>query len=121
MSINITSTSDRLATDSQTSSSAQEEGKQKYAGMSAPMAALPDPAVIAKLANEFFAALPGAPATPSVSSVSPNEVDLGAVPGAAPRTAAPDYPREMFSFPAAPDPRSVPGKPQLSSAHRHAE
>ena len=96
MSINITSTSDRLATDSQTSSSAQEEGKQKYAGMSAPMAALPDPAVIAKLANEFFAALPGAPATPSVSSVSPNEVDLRAVPGAAPRVAAPDYPREMF-------------------------
>ena len=116
MSINITSTSDRLATDSQTSSSAQEEGKQKYAGMPAPMAALPDPAVIAKLANEFFAALPGAPATPSVSSVSPNEVDLRAVPGAAPRVAAPDYPREMFSFPAAPDPRSVPGGPQLPSS-----
>jgi cysteine desulfurase/selenocysteine lyase len=47
------------------------------------MSAVPDPAVIAKLANEFFAALPGA-ASPANATV-------------------PDYPREMFSFPAAPN------------------
>jgi len=63
--------------------------------MSGAMAAVPDPAVLARLANEFFAALPGA--------------------------AAPDYPREMLSVPAAPSPRAVavpgvPGVPQLPSS-----
>jgi cysteine desulfurase/selenocysteine lyase len=118
MSINITSTSDRIATDLPTSFSTQEEGTQRYEGMSAAMAALADPAVIAKLANEFFAALPGAaaPRDAGVSSASPKEVDLRAIPGAAPRAAAPDYPREVFSFPAAPNPRSVPGVPQPPSS-----
>ena len=77
MSINITSTSDPLATDGQTSPStpatAQEEGTQKYQGVSALMSTVPDPTVIAKLANEFFAALPGAAVPPNVlpSSLSP--------------------------------------------------
>jgi cysteine desulfurase / selenocysteine lyase len=115
MSINTTSTSDRIATDSPTSSSAQaaaqEKGAQQYEGMPA---ALPDPAVIARLANEFFAALPGAavPADATVSPPSPGEVDLRAISGAAPRAAVPDHQREMFSFPAVLNPRSVPGLPQ---------
>jgi cysteine desulfurase/selenocysteine lyase len=82
MSINTTSTSDRIAPSSPTSSSAQEKAAQEYQGV----AAVPDPAVIARLANEFFAALPGA--------------------------TAPDYPREIFSVPAVPNPRAVvPGIP----------
>jgi cysteine desulfurase / selenocysteine lyase len=105
MSINITSTSDPLVTDGPTSSStpatAQEEGTQKYQGVSALMSAVPDPAVIAKLANEFFAALPGAPVPPNApSSLSPPQAE--AIP-AAPGAAVPDYPRGMFSFPAAPN------------------
>jgi cysteine desulfurase / selenocysteine lyase len=104
MSINITSTSDPLTTDAPTSSStpatAQEEGTQKYQGVSAPMSALPDPTMIAKLANEFFAALPGAAVPPNAPSSSPNQA--GAVP-AAPGAVVPDYPRETFSSPAAPN------------------
>jgi hypothetical protein len=123
MSINITSTSDPLVTDGPTSSStpatAQEEGTQKYQGVSALMSAVPDPAVIAKLANEFFAALPGAPVPPNApSSLSPPQA--GAIP-AAPGAAVPDYPRGMFSFPAAPNapqPTSPqpPRQPALSEA-----
>ena len=60
MSINTTSTSDRIGTDSATSSSTEKEGTRKYEGVSALLSAAPDPDVIAKLANEFFAALPGA-------------------------------------------------------------
>jgi cysteine desulfurase / selenocysteine lyase len=95
MSINTTSTSDRIATGSPTSSSAQEQATQQYQGMPGAMAAVPDPAVIARLANEFFAALPGA--------------------------AAPDYPRDVFSVAAVPNPRAVappgiPGVPQLPSS-----
>jgi cysteine desulfurase / selenocysteine lyase len=114
MSINITSTSDRLATDSPTSSPApaavQETGTQQYSGVPAAMTALPDPTVIAKLANEFFAALPGAPAG------SPNDASPRAIPGAAPPAAVPDYPRETFSVPAVPNQRSIPGGPQLPSS-----
>ncbi len=105
MSINITSTSDRVATDAPTSSStpeaAQEEGTKKYQGVSALMSAVPDPAAIAKLANEFFAALPGAasPANAALSSPSPNAAEP--IPVAPP--GVPDYPREMFSFPAVPN------------------
>ena len=109
MSINTTSTSDRLAADSPTSSP-DLELEQKYEGVSGLMSAAPYPAVIAKLANEFFAALPGAalPANAGLPSVSPSE--SAAIPGVPP-AAAPDVPREMFSFPAAPDPRTVPGVP----------
>ena len=60
MSINTTSTSDRLETDSLTSSPAHEEGYAEVRGSSPFAAALPDPAVLARLANEFFAALPAA-------------------------------------------------------------
>jgi len=117
MSINITSTSDRLATDSPTSSSAvaQEEGTQKYPSASALVSAVPDPDVIAKLANEFFAALPGA-TLPASSASSPdlNAANPSNVPGAIQGTAVPDLPREMSLLPAVPDPRPVVGIPPAS-------
>src|ERR1035438_6636330 len=118
MSTNTTSTSDRLEADSLTSSSAHKEGTQNVESVSPFAAALPDPAVIARLANEFFAALPGAAEPPgaSVPSASPNEVDLRVPSGPIPRTSVPDYPREMFSFPGVPNSGSVPGLPQMSSS-----
>jgi cysteine desulfurase / selenocysteine lyase len=116
MSTNTTSTSDRFAADSLTSSPAREEGVQKVSA--SPFAtALPDPAVLARLANEFFAALPGAaePLGASVRAASPNEVDLRVPSGSFPRTSVPDYPHEMVSFSAVPNPGSVPGLPQMPS------
>src|ERR1700691_4105671 len=104
MSTNITSTSDRVASDTPTSSSSSasssalpsvQEGARKYDGVSGAMSPVPDPAMIARLANEFFAALPGA-AMPADA----------AVPGAVPLAAAPDDPRAMFSIPALPNAQS---------------
>jgi cysteine desulfurase / selenocysteine lyase len=112
MSTNTTSTSDRFEADSLASPPAHEEGAQKFVGASPFAAALPDPAVLARLANEFFAALPSA----SVPVASPNEVDLRAPSGSIPRTSVPDYPREMFSFPGVPNSGSVPGLPDMPSA-----
>lgn len=121
MSTNTTSTSDRIATDTPTSSSTpgsaqeagQQEGTRRYEGISALMSAVPDPAVIEKLTNEFFAALPGAalPANPLPLSHPPDHPPEGA--GAIPAvpSALPDFPREMFSFPAIPNPRAVAGVP----------
>jgi len=111
MSTNTTSTSDRFEADSLTSSPAREEGVQKVESVSPFAARLPDPAVIARLANEFFAALPSA----SVPAASPNEVDLRVPSGSVPRTSVPDYPREMFSFPGVPNSGSVPELPELPS------
>ena len=55
MSINITSTSDRMATDSPTSSSSQESAQEgevrKHQDLPSLLSAVPDPAVIAKLAR----------------------------------------------------------------------
>jgi len=116
VSINTTSTSDRIAADSPTSTSAQEEGAQKYGSVSAAMAALPDPAVIARLANEFFAALPTAMAPPSLGLSPASAREAGAIPAVAPPAAVPDFPREMFSFPAVPNSGSVPGVPQAPSS-----
>src|SRR5450432_1570609 len=103
MSTNTTSTSDRFEADSLPSSSAHKEGAPNVEGVSPFAAAIPDPAVIARLANEFFAAMPGAsaPLDERVSPTSPNEVDLR-VPSGSARTAVPDYQREMFSSPAVP-------------------
>src|ERR1035438_8960837 len=117
MSTNTTSTNDRIEADSLTLSPAQEESVQK-ASASPFVATLPDPAVIARLANEFFAARPGAAEPPgaSVPSASPNEVDLRVPSGPIPRTSVPDYPREMFSFPGVPNSGSLPGLPQMSSS-----
>src|SRR3984885_10639924 len=116
MSTNTTSTSDRFKADSLTSSPAREEGVQKVS-VSPLATALPDPAVLARLANEFFAALPGAaqPLGASVRAASPNEVDLRLPSGSFPRTSVPDYPHEMFSFSAVPNPGSSPELPQMPS------
>jgi cysteine desulfurase/selenocysteine lyase len=111
MSTNTTSTSDRFEADSLTSSLAKEEGVEKVESGSPFVATLPDPAVLARLANEFFAALPGA----SVPAASPHEVDLRVPSGSVPRTFGPDYPREMFSFPGVPNSGSVPGLPEMPS------
>jgi cysteine desulfurase/selenocysteine lyase len=114
MSTNTTSTSDPFEVDSEASAPARE-GAPKVGSVSPFAAALPDPAVIARLANEFFAALPGAAAPTGASlPASPDQVDLRLPSGSAP-PAVPDYPREMFSFPAAPNPGTVPGLPQMSS------
>jgi cysteine desulfurase / selenocysteine lyase len=110
MSINTTSTSDRVDADSLTSSPAQEKGVRRLSA-SPFAAALPDPAVLARLANEFFAALPGA----GLPAASPNEVDPSVPSASVPRTSVPDYPREMFSFPDLPDSGSVPGLPEMPS------
>ena len=113
MSINTTSTSDRIATDSSTSE-APETGTRGYEGISALMSAVPDPAAIAKLANEFFAALSGgaSPADPAISSPATNHADT--IPSAPP-AAVPDFPRAMFSFPAVPNAGAVSGAPQPST------
>jgi cysteine desulfurase/selenocysteine lyase len=125
MSINTTSTSDELAatdapTSSSTSEAGQEESTRRYQGVSALMSAVPDPAVIAKLANEFFAALPGGalPSSAALSSPSPNQA--GAVP-AAPGAAVPDYPREIFSFPAVPKAEAPPPSASAASALQVAD
>jgi cysteine desulfurase / selenocysteine lyase len=138
MSINITSTSDRIATDSPTSSSTQEAaqkgGAQKHQDASYLMSAVPDPAVIAKLANEFFAALPGAgpPTNAGLPAPAPGDAGViravalppvaGSLPGAPPKSvpnSIPDYPREMFSFPSnagMPQPPSVSPASPLNEA-----
>src|SRR5271165_3116285 len=104
MSTNTTSTSDRFEAGSLTSSLAKEEDVGKVESASPLVATLPDVATIARLANEFFAALPGAEQSTasSVPAASPNEVDLRVPSGSAARTGVPDYPREMFFFPGVP-------------------
>ena len=122
MSINITSTSDSLESDAPTSSStpraAQEEGTQRYQGVSALMSAVPDPAVIAKLANEFFAALPGA-VVPAQAAGILSSSETGGMPAVPPAT--PDFPREVFSSPAAPTAGIVSGISQPVGALSEAD
>jgi cysteine desulfurase/selenocysteine lyase len=113
-----------------------EEGAQKYENPFA--ASLPDPAVMARLANEFFAALPRSPvpqgntvitspSTEIASELIPGAVPQPAAPsmspsgvldaeGASPTTAPPSFPlvNEMFAFPSVPNvasPMSVPTPP----------
>jgi cysteine desulfurase / selenocysteine lyase len=125
MSTNTTSTSDRVAGAVPTSVPAND-GAQKDENWFAGMTSLPDPAVIARLANEFFAALPQGPvpqgggATPSLAtdagatpSVVPSSADA-----AAPPAAPPSFPpvNEMFSFPGVPGVASPPSLPPPSSS-----
>jgi cysteine desulfurase / selenocysteine lyase len=116
MSTNTTSTSDRSKVGMQRSSPGQE-GAREVESVSPFSVVLPDAAVIARLANEFFAALPGAAETPGASAPgSPNEADLRLPSGSAPRTAVPDYQREIFSSPAVPSPGAVSGLSQMPMA-----
>jgi len=127
MSTNTTSTSNRLGADALTSSPAQGHGPghrpgqredaEQYESASPFVTAVPDAAVIAKLANEFFAALPLAPKLPQ--ETVPSELASGAapaIPGAPPQAVMPDYPREMFLFSAAPNAPPVPGLPRPPSS-----
>jgi cysteine desulfurase/selenocysteine lyase len=119
MSTNTTSTSSRPGADALTTSSAQEYGAdaKQYESASPFLTSVPDAAVIAKLANEFFAALPLAPRLPQ--EIAPEELPSGAIPaipGVAPQAVMPDYPREMFSFSGVPNVPTVPGLPRPPSA-----
>ena len=136
MSTNTMNTSDRVAAAGSTSVPA-DEGVQKYEN---PFAATipPDPALIARLANEFFAALPRSPESPeSTAAISPpTEIDLGAgsnrVPPAAPSlsphlpdanqalpaTVPPLVPsvNEVYAFPGAPGGAAPPSFPTAASS-----
>jgi cysteine desulfurase/selenocysteine lyase len=68
--INIMSTSDPGSAE-RAALADQESGALTNDGRSAAMASLPDPAVIARLANEFFAALPGNVSTENVGASAP--------------------------------------------------
>jgi cysteine desulfurase / selenocysteine lyase len=116
MSTNTTSTSDRFDADALASSPAQEGGVQKVESASPFVATLPDPAVLARLANEFFAALPIAPEPSGAGAPSAvNELDLLPPSGSVPRAFVPDYSRDMFSFSGVPNSGSVPGFSKLPS------
>jgi cysteine desulfurase/selenocysteine lyase len=113
MSTNTTSTNDRLEADSQPPSPTKQDarkGTEKIGSVSPFVAVLPDPGVIARLANEFFVALPAAtaPLDAHVPPVSPDEVDLRMPFGSASQTVVPDYPQKMFSTPTSPDDVGVP-------------
>jgi len=121
MSTNTTSTSERVAADTRAVTPSQESGARGYDSLSAAMAALPDPAVIARLANEFFAALPGKPAPPDAAftSAAPSGADTRALPETPPTAGIPDYPRELFSFPSVPGAQpfqAVPNAPASAPA-----
>src|SRR5208282_687145 len=101
-----------------------EEDAPKYENPFAAMSSLPDPAMIAKLANEFFAALPHSHVPLGTATTSlPTEIESIGDPGAAPAgvplnpspnvpdaaiaspmTAPPSFPsvNDMFSFPDVP-------------------
>jgi len=72
------------------------------------MFALPDPAVIARLANEFFAALPGSATTPDkVGASAPARATTGAVPAAP--SLAQSSPGGVIVDPAIPNIPTAPG------------
>jgi cysteine desulfurase / selenocysteine lyase len=114
-----------------------DQGAQEYENPFA--ASLPDPAVIARLANEFFAALPRSRVLQGVTeTTSPStEIAPGVVPGAvppataptpspnilnaeraSPTTAPPSFPpvNEMFAFPGVPGVASPPSFPAPPSS-----
>jgi cysteine desulfurase / selenocysteine lyase len=134
MSTNTMNTaSDRVAAGVPTSVPA-DEGAQKYENPFAATASLPDPAVIARLVNEFFAALPRSPVPQGSTATTspPTEIDSGAVPPpapspspnvldaerASPTTAPPSFPpvNEMFAFPGVPGVASPPSFPTPPSS-----
>jgi cysteine desulfurase/selenocysteine lyase len=116
MSTNTTSTSERVGPEAIASASAAErvQDAQLYEKLSAAFPSLPDPAIIAKLANEFFAALPGQPTTP----VSPSgDIDFGRThTNSAPFGLIPELPREVVTFGRQQSPPSQPIAPQSPSS-----
>src|ERR1700733_9997322 len=116
MSTNTTSTNERVAADTLTVEGApgQAQDAPQDQNLSAAFASLPDPRVIARLANEFFAALPA----PSPAAFSPpGKAEPGVIPASDPPLGAvPEQPREVLSFPAVPSVPSAPGAPELPSS-----
>src|SRR3984957_18094323 len=97
MSINTTSTSDRAVAHASEAATASET--PSYENLSSP-ASLPDVAMIAKLANEFFAALPGQaiPSGPSSVSGVPAGAGFPSAPGGVAYPAPmPDAPQKAFN------------------------
>src|SRR5271170_1838840 len=128
MSTNTTSTSDRV--EAGVASVPVDEGARAYENPFADITSLPDPVVIARLANEFFAALPRSPEPQggSAATASPAKMDSVAVSALAPPTPLPDAPdsqrtspttvppsfppvNEMFAFPGVPGVASPPSFP----------
>lgn len=105
MSINITNTSEP-------GTSAAESGKTRAetgAGN------IPDAALIARLANEFFQARPGG--EPTALPVNQAARDYTAIPANIPSgNVIPDLPREVFSFSRIPSPPAVAGAPESTSS-----
>src|SRR3984957_9643641 len=111
MSTNITSTNDPVAVDAPGSAPVPNPAERTYENPFAAIGSLPDPSVIARLANEFFAALPRVPLSENVSPSPVSTPEGGAsVPGISdpatltPFTAEPVFSpsSNMFSFPAVP-------------------
>jgi cysteine desulfurase/selenocysteine lyase len=97
MSINTTSTSDRAVTHASEAATASET--PSYENLSSP-ASFPDVTMIAKLANEFFAGLPGQaiPSGPSSVSGVPAGAGFPLVPGGVAYPAPmPDAPQKAFN------------------------
>ncbi len=131
MSINTTSTSEPIATDldstelgSERRNPSQASGVEDYSRSAGVMDGLPDPAAIARLANEFFAALPRSlpenQAVPAVSGIAPSaslpslsEVRL---PDAAPAVAPLALPPNAEPSPAFPGTQSAAGMVAPSGA-----
>jgi cysteine desulfurase / selenocysteine lyase len=122
MSTNTMSTSDRVATEAPAPDA--NAPPNPFTGL----ASLPNPDVISRLANEFFAALPGSGALPSGASgaslpdTGPTTQTVVAVPksvagpyfdgeGGTPFGAIPSFPsiRDAFSFPNVPGAAAPPG------------
>jgi cysteine desulfurase / selenocysteine lyase len=106
MSANTMSTSDPKAAGALAPELAKSlGGTPAWEMVSATMASPPDPAVIAKLANEFFAALPGNPAPPP-AGFRPPPPPVSRVEGAGSQPGAPQGPQ--LEPPAETDPSALP-------------
>lgn len=130
MSTNTTSTSDRVEADAPSSAPVPDHTGQGYENPFAATGAFPDPAVIASLANEFFAALPRVPLSEIASrppSTADPKVDAD-VPGVSDSAAVSPFvteasfspPNGMYSYPGVPTgiekAQSVEGNPSAPPA-----
>ncbi len=89
------STSDPASAERSTPVPAQDSGALMGDSLSAAVAHLPDPAVIARLANEFFAALPANAAPANVDASVPGRAATGSLPGVSP--VVPSLPTNVLS------------------------
>ena len=86
MTTNISTSNLHPASVNAVQSAPQGGGAPEWQGSAADLSALPDPVVLARLANEFFAALPGHSASPVIPPAAtfalPSEAELRALPAA---------------------------------------